>query len=73
MIYKQINEFELLIINKNDFSIEKKITIFSPIEKKEFIQMVTSLSFFYLITGKQIYRLNISDLNKRLYFNEFIA
>ena len=73
LIYKQENEFDLLIINKNDFSIEKKISIFSPIEKEEFTQMVTSLSFFYLISNEQIYSLDISNLNKTLVFNTFIV
>ena len=73
LVYKHENEFELLIIDKNDFSIEKKITIFSPIEKTEFSQLVTSLSFFYLISEKQIYCLDVSDLNKSLFFTEYIT
>ena len=70
---KNNNEFELLIINKNDLSIEKAITILSPIKTGEFTQMITSLSFFYLISDKLIYRLDISTLNKTLEFIPFIT
>ena len=73
LIYKNNNEFELLIINKNDLSIEKAITILSPIKTGEFTQMITSLSFFYLISDKLIYRLDISTLNKTLEFIPFIT
>ena len=71
--YKKENEFELLIINKNDFSIEKKFTIFSPIERDEFSQLVSSISSFYLISEKQIYNLDLSNLNKSPIFNTFIV
>ena len=70
LVYKEKNEFELLIINKINLSIEKKILINSPIEKEEFTQIVTSLSFFYLISHKRIYCLDLSNLNKTLIFNE---
>ena len=73
LAYKNEKEFELLIVNKFDFSIEKKIQISSNIERKEYVQMVTSQSNFYLITENQIYILDISKLNKSLIFNNFIS
>ena len=73
LIFKQKNEFELLIINKNDFEIEKKYLINSPIERAEFYQIITSSSFFFLSSVKQIYILNFSNPNKPPVFNTFIV
>ena len=73
LIYKPENEFELVILNKKDFLIERKITIFSPIETTDFLQFVTSASQFYLISKSQIYVLDISNLNKTPIFKTLLV
>ena len=73
LIYKlERNEFELLIINKSNLLIENKIVISSPIEKAEYIQIITSLSYFYLISVKKIYILEITNTNQLLIFKDFL-
>ena len=73
LIYKlERNEFELFIINKSNLLIENKIVIPSPIEKAEYIQIITSLSYFYLISVKKIYILEITNTNQLLTFKDFL-
>ena len=71
LLYKSEKEFELLIINKNNLLIEKKFVILSPIKRAEYLQVVTSLSYFYLISVKQMYILKISNINQTPTFNPF--
>lgn len=72
LTYKEENEFELLILNKNDFSIEESIKIASPIKRPEYVQMVTSLNNFYVITDTQIYILDTSR-DKSYVLNSFLV
>ena len=72
LTYKEENEFELLILNKNDFSIEESIKIASPIKRSEYVQMVTSLNNCYVITDTQIYILDTSR-DKAYVLNSFLV
>ena len=72
LAYKEENEFELLILNKNDFSIEESIKIASPIKRSEYVQMVTSLNNCYVITDTQIYILDTSR-DKAFVLNSFLV
>jgi len=72
LAYKDENEFELLTLNKNDFSIEENIKIASPIKRNEYVQMVTSLNNCYVITDTQIYILDTSR-DKAYVLNSFLV
>ena len=77
LLYNTFN-FELLIINKNNFSIEKTYKIKIPTLKGEefkLTQIINSLNYFYIIVKDKVYILNKIGDNyefKLLFKNEKI-
>ena len=67
LLYQKDKNFELIIINKNDFSIEKEYKISSQklSKNKEFIitQIMNSLNNFYIICKNKIFSLDLTENN----------